>query len=130
MSEKYKRNRKEIELLTLFDSSMPAAALGGYSPPTPKPAIPRATTKYHSILYDGCTLKATVDINVPMTTSEDVNNRPDLRENMSEVYPKTTTPNIAPMIKESLIRVFISEGNPADPSNFLKMTLVGLANEF
>lgn len=64
---------------------MPAAALGGYSPPTPKPAIPRAMTKYQSMSCDGCTLRATVDINVPITTNEDVNSSPDRRENMSEV---------------------------------------------
>lgn len=110
-------------------SSIPAAALGGYSPPTPKPAIPRTTTKYHSIFIVGCTDNATVAINVPMATSDDVNSSPARRENMSDAYPRTIIPMIAPMSSELLIRVFISEVKSV-PSRCLKITLVGLARPF
>ena len=88
---------------------MPAAALGGYSPPTPKPAIPRAITKYQSILCEGCTWSAKVDIKVPIATKDEVNSSPPFRENRSDVIPNTTTPKMAPTIKELLIRVFMSE---------------------
>jgi hypothetical protein len=97
------------EILTSFVSSIPAAALGGYSPPTPNPAIPRTTTKYHNMLLEGWTWRASADINVPMATSEEVNSNPARRENISDVYPRATTPRIAPTRRELLIRVFISE---------------------
>lgn len=117
-------------MLTQSDSSMPAAALGGYSPPTPNPAIPRTTTKYHSILLEGCTCRASAAIKVPIATREDVKSNPARRENISEVYPKTTTPRIAPTMTELLMRVFISEENSSAPSTCLKITFVGLARVF
>lgn len=116
--------------LTSSDSSIPAAALGGYSPPTPKPAIPRTITKYQSMLYVGCTCSASVDIRVPIATSPEVNSSPARRENISDVYPSASTPRIAPIRSELLIRVCISEGYPSVPSSFLKITLVGLARLF
>jgi hypothetical protein len=82
------------------------------------------------MLLDGCTWRARVAINVPIATREDVKSNPARRENISEVYPRTTTPIMAPTIRELLMRVFISEEYPSDPSTCLKMTFVGLARVF
>lgn len=67
---------------------------------------------------------------MPITTSDEVKSRPARRENISELYPRTTIPKMAPMSNELLIRVFIPDGYPSGPSNFLKMTLVGFARLF
>lgn len=122
MGPRYRRMNSSV-------SSIPAAALGGYSPPTPKPAMPRTTTKYHSMFIVGCTDSATVAINVPIATIDDVKSSPARRENISDAYPSTMIPIIAPMSSELLIRVFISEVKSV-PSRCLKMTLVGLARPF
>lgn len=87
-------------------------------------------TKNHSILYEGCTCNAKAAIKVAMVTNPEVKTSPARRETISETYPRTTTPRIAPMINELLIRVCISDGYPFSPSSFLKMTLVGLASPF
>lgn len=87
-------------------------------------------TKYHSMFGEGCTSSATAAIRVLTVTSPEVKSSPARREIMSETYPSASTPRMAPMISELLIRVFISAGYPDFPSRWVKMTLVGLASWF
>lgn len=64
-----------------------------------------------------------------MATNDDVNRSPARRETMSDAYPKTKIPRMAPISSELLMRVFISDKKSL-PSRCLKMTFVGLAREF